>query len=163
MSNEEDKVLETGTELINKLESHSDIQERVQRAIAIDPFAQLRIDLLEFFRNRIAEIQKHDEFITEIEDSLRLELDSDNLDFDQKMRLYKTITSQSIASQEGILSLFRPTPGAPSILAQNLSEKEEKEDKYHDIFDSLSSKDLQKLDRLSRLLESFSEADSQED
>lgn len=163
MSNEEDKVLETGTELLNKLENHSDIQERVQRAIAVDPFVQLRIDLLEFFRNRIAEIQKHDEFITEIEDSLRLELDSDNLDFDQKMRLYKTITSQAIASQEGILSLFRPTPGAPSILAQNLSEKKEKEDKYHDLFDSLSPKDLQKLDRLSRLLESFSEADSQED
>lgn len=163
MSNEEDKVLETGTELLNKLENHSDIQERVQRVIAVDPFVQLRIDLLEFFRNRIAEIQKHDEFITEIEDALRLELDSDNLDFDQKMRLYKTITSQSIASQEGILSLFRPTPGAPSILAQNLSEKEEKEDKYRDIFDSLSSKDLQKLDRLSRLLEGFSKDEPQED
>lgn len=161
MGNDDDKVLETGTELLDKLEDHSAIQERVREVTLMDPFMQLRVDLLEFFRNRIAEIQKHDDFITEIESSLREELYSDELDFDQKMRLYKMITTQSIASQEGILSLFRPTPGAPSILAQNLSEKEEKRDNFEETFDRLSSKDLQKIDLLTRFLENFPEEEEE--
>lgn len=164
MRNEDDdKVLETGTDLLEKLEDTSQIQERVREVTLMDPFMQLRVDLLEFFRNRITEIQKHDSFITEIEDALREELESDELDFDQKMRLYKTITSQAIASQEGILSLFRPTPGAPSILAQNLSEKEEKKDNFEEIFEKLSASDLQKIDRLTRFLENFPEEEEEDD
>lgn len=162
-NDDNDKVLETGTELLDKLEDHSAIQERVREVTLVDPFMQLRVDLLEFFRNRISEIQKHDDFITEIENSLREELDSEELDFDQKMRLYKMITTQSIASQEGILSLFRPTPGAPSILAQNLSEKEEKRDNFEETFDRLSSKDLQKIDLLTRFLENFPEEEEGEE
>lgn len=162
MTNYDDnEVLGTGTQLLERLDNHSEVQERVQQVVNMDPFVQLRLDLLEFFRNRIEEIQKHDSFITEIEDSLREELQSENLDFEEKMRLYKMITTQAILSQDGILSLFKPTPGAPSILAQNLSEKEEKEDKYAEIFERLSSKDLQKIDRLTRFLDSFPEEDSE--
>ncbi len=162
MSDQDKKILETGSDLIGRLESHSDTQEAVRRIIKEDPFMQLRSDLLEFFRNRISEIQKHDDFIKEIEESLREELQEGVLNFEDKMRLYKMITTQSIASQDGILSLFRPTPGAPSILAQNLSEKEEKADRYEELFEKLSSKDLQKIDKLTKFLDKFKDEDEEE-
>ncbi len=153
---EDEKVLETGHNLINNLDKNSDIRDEVKRVTQSDPFFLLRQDLLSFFRNRISEIQKHDSFIKNIETSLKEDLDEGNLSFDEKMRLYKLITNQANNSQEGILSLFRPTPGAPSILAQNLSEKEEKADKYEEIFDKLSSGDLQKIDKLNKFLDKLS-------
>lgn len=158
----EKKILSTGTDLLNQLDGQSKLRTEVQKVIDSDPFIQLRQDLLEFFRSRINEIQKHDGFIKEIEDSLREELDSGNLSFEEKMRLYKTITAQSLSSQDGILSLFRPTPGAPSILAQNLSEKEEKADRYEELFDKLSSKDLQKIDKLTKFLGQFEDEENEE-
>jgi secreted Zn-dependent insulinase-like peptidase len=134
--------------------------EVIKRAKEIsnnDPFQKLKVDLLNFFRSRINEISSQEALREEIAETFREDIQGETLDFDQRMRLYKLISSQSGGAIESIMGLFKPTPGAPSILAENLSKKEDKEDIYRDIFDKMSSNDLQKLDKMMKFLEKMSD------
>jgi hypothetical protein len=68
------------------------------------------------------------------------------------MSLYKLISTQANLSAESVLSIFKPTPGAPSLLADNLS-KDTKEDHFDKVYESMKPEDLQKVDKLMKLLQ----------
>jgi len=134
--------LKNGTRLLKKLNEDNPEVQVISNA---DPFYVLRTDILLFFRQIMSDVKKKETLKDELESSFLedvKETGEEALTFQQKMSLYKLITTQSNSSAEGILSLFKPTPGAPSLLADNIS-KDEKEDKFSEIYDKMSSDDFQ--------------------
>ena len=71
----------------------------------------------------------------------------------ERMSLYKLISTQSSIAADSVLSIFKPTPGAPSLLADNLS-KNAQEDHFDKTFDAMTPEELQKIDKLMKFLQS---------
>lgn len=145
-------IEETANSLIKEFSNDSDTQDKITAIKLKDPFNELRIDLLEFFRDRIAKISKQEDLKNKLEEALTLDLDSGELNFDQKMTLYRAVTSQGNHSIDSLLGLFKPTPGAPSILADNLARPDDKEDIFNDIYENLTSEQLQQVAAMTKVL-----------
>ncbi len=157
MSEDNNDILKTGEDFISKLEDDHNTQKKVSSITNEDPFMRLKLNLLEFFSSRLNDISKQEELREKIADSFLNDLDNEDepLTFQQRMQLYKLIASQSSGSADSILSLFKPTPGAPSILAENISKEEKRDDMFDDIYKDMSSEDLQAIDTLMKIMENM--------
>lgn len=137
-------ILSRGTQLLNKLDES---KPEVKVITEADPFFILRNDILSFFRQIMGEVSKKEALKHKIEDSFLEDLESDTLDFQSRMSLYKLISTQSNVSVDSILSLFKPTPGAPSLLADNISREKEKTH-FDEMYENMSPDDLQNVSKL---------------
>jgi len=139
-------VLNKGSKLLQKLNEEKKDVTVINNS---DPFFVLRTDILAFFRHIMAETQQKDTLKNELEVSFLEDIRGNNeeeITFQQKITLYKLISTQSNIAAEGILSLFKPTPGAPSLLAENIS-KDKELDKFDEIYEGMSSDELQKVQK----------------
>lgn len=110
-------------------------------------FDILRSDIVEFFREVMGEVKKKQNLKELIEDSFVEDIHSGELDFQSRMSLYKLISTQSNVTIDSIISLFKPTPGAPSLLADQISKDKDKS-LAEDVYDSMSPDDLQNVQKL---------------
>lgn len=136
-------VLKTGTMLLKQMDKED---KDVMAINGTDPFYVLRTDILLFFRQIMMEVQDKELLKKTLESSFLADVKSEELSFQEKMNLYKLISTQSNIAAEGILSLFKPTPGAPSLLADNISKDKEK-NKFDELYDDMSSDDLQQVQK----------------
>jgi len=139
--------------MVKELGDASVTKKKVDAIPIGNPMEVFRSDILNFFKDRISAIASQELIKNKVEQALLEKLESDELDFDQLMHLYSSVSKTSLTSVESIMSLFKPVPGAPSILADKVVESEGVEDKYKDIYDSMSPKELEKLDKLFKLLQ----------
>lgn len=144
MSRDSNDILKTSKELVGMLDE-KDVEIKVFSET--DPMLTLRNDILSFFRAIMIEVSDKQDLKKRIENSFLEDLESGDLPLDDRMRLYKLITSQTNISADSILSIFKPTPGAPSLLADNLSRDRE-EDHFDRVFENMKPSDLQKIDKL---------------
>lgn len=145
------EVLNKGSKLLKKL---GEEKNEVTVIANSDPFYVLRTDILVFFRQIMKDVEKKDSLKSELEESFLEDLRGNGeepLTFQQKMSLYKLISTQSNISAEGILSLFKPTPGAPSLLADNIS-KDTEVDKFDEIYEGMSPEELQNVQKFMTMM-----------
>lgn len=147
------EVEKTANSLLSHFEDSSEASKKVAAVQNSDPFAELKVSLLSFFKDQMNRISVQERLQQRIEEELESHLDRGELTFDQLMRMHSQVTKQNNSSVDSFLGIFKPTPGAPSILAANLAEQEKERDVFDEIYDDLNSDQLQKLDRLSKLLE----------
>jgi len=150
--NGKNKIEETAENMLQSLDDPKN-QEKVKQVQSEDPFYHLKLNLLNFFQDRIRRIISQETLKGQIEEKLSEKVEMDELDFNNLLTLYNSVSKQNNASSESLLSLFRPTPGAPSILAENLGTPEKSKDDWEEIYDSLTPDQLQKIDKIRRLLE----------
>jgi len=126
----------------------------------IDPIVELRNDIFSFFRARMDRIKEQDKFKAKLQLSFEKLLEEGNLNFDQIVQLYRMISNESTSSSESIIGLFKPVPGAPSLLGENLSKKDDPDEQIKQVTTKLTPEKMQALDKLSKLLEMLDREDS---
>lgn len=156
MSDDSNDILKTSSFLIKNLEKEKDIEVFSE----IDPMLNLRKDILSFFQGIMTTVTSKEVIKKQIEDSFLEDLASGDLNLQDRMSLYKLISSQSNIAADSIISIFKPTPGAPSLLADNLS-KERQEDFIDRIHESSKATDLQNIDKLMKALQILVEKGNQ--
>lgn len=145
-------VEKTANQLLKEFSEDSESQKIVSKTKNSDPFVELKLDLLKFFRDTMKQISERDRLKSRIEEELFAFLERSELNFDQIMTLYRTVGKMSHDSSDSLIGLFKPTPGAPSILASNLSEKDEKKDVYDQLYEEFNAENLQKIEKLNKLI-----------
>jgi hypothetical protein len=147
--NDNNDITRFSSSLINKLDEK---EKDIKVFSETDPMYTLRKDILSFFQNIMESVSKKETLKEKIESSFLEDLESGELSVQDRMSLYKLISTQANLSAESVLSIFKPTPGAPSLLADNLS-KDTKEDHFDKVYESMKPEDLQKVDKLMKLLQ----------
>lgn len=120
----------------------------------VDPINDLRKSVFNFFTDRLDRIKKKEALLEKIQEALEVKVDGGELTFDQLRSLFASVSREQSTASEGIISLFRPVPGTPSIFANNIGTPEHP-DPYRDAFNSMPPEKLQKIDALFRFLESM--------
>lgn len=142
-------IAKFGSSLIKKLD---DKEKDVKVFSEVDPMLILRKDILSFFQGIMASVSKKESLKELIESSFIEDLESRELSFQDRISLYKLISTQANISSDSILSIFKPTPGAPSLLADNLS-KDREDDHFDKMYANMKPDDLQKMDKLMKFLQ----------
>lgn len=117
-----------------------------------DYFFGLKKDLVSFFGNRMDEIKGKSKIIDKIVEKLEDMVDSDELEFEQLMTVYRTISNDTRSKTDSLLSIFKPTPGVGSVFAENIARKDEKEDAFDKVYNNMSSEDLENVDKLLKII-----------
>ncbi len=120
---------------------------------AVDPIQDLRRNVFNFFTDRLDRIKKKEALLEKIQEALEDQVDGGTLTFDQLKSLFSSVSREQSSASEGIISLFRPVPGTPSIFANNIGNADH-QDPYREAFNSMPPDKLQKIDALFRFLES---------
>lgn len=142
-------IAKFGSSLIKKLD---DKEKDVEVFSEVDPMLVLRKDILSFFQGIMASVSKKESLKELIESSFIEDLESRELSFQDRISLYKLISTQANISSDSVLSIFKPTPGAPSLLADNLS-KDREDDHFDKMYANMKPDDLQKMDKLMKFLQ----------
>lgn len=145
---------ETVNEINNLMNQFSNpsIEQEVMAAQIEDPNHQLRKEILAFFTDRFQRIQKSERLKEQIQESFEAMIEREELTFDQLITLYSIVAKQNSFAAQGILDIFKPVPGAPSILAPEVVHQEDKDD-YEKEYDNLSSEELQAVGALYRAIQ----------
>lgn len=150
-------IEKTANDLLETLGDSSDTAKKVNNILVQDPYVDLKRSLLDFFKDRMSKITAQERLKERIEVELEAIVERGDLEFDQLLRLHSQIAKSNNISTDSFLAIFKPTPGAPSILAENLAKQEERKDEFDEMYDNLSSEQLRKLDKLSKLLQMMGE------
>lgn len=116
-------------------------------AVKVDIMDGLRQTIFQFFNLRTEKIADLENFRSKVTVALERKLDSDQLEFKDLMALFSLISSHLNSASDSIISIFKPVPGAESLLAKTLS-KDEKEESEKDFFESLNSDQLANVQKL---------------
>jgi hypothetical protein len=151
------EVEKTAEMLLEGFADNSTEKQLVDGVVASDPFLNLRMDILSFFQSRIETITAQDSMKSSIEAKLMQFVDNDELSFDQLSSLYRMVSSQGNTSVESMLGLFKPTPGVPSILAENIARKDDNKDLFEQLYDKFSTEESDKLAGLGRMMNALAQ------
>lgn len=136
-----------GTELLEKMKDEN-IDNEVKEVVVKDEFRDLRMQLFDFFKNRMNAISSKEKILERINQRMFDYIDTNgNLTLEEMQSIYRMYAADSREATDSFLALFKPTPGTPSLLATNISEREEKKDKFDELYESMSAEDLQKFDK----------------
>lgn len=113
---------------------------------------KLRIEVFEFFKDRMKRIQTQEDLRSKIQTQLEAVVDRGELDFEQLKSLYAMVSRETAISSDSIISLFKPVPGASSILATQIAEEQEKKDGAERLFAMLGDENIRKIDALYRFV-----------
>jgi len=154
-----------GTELLKKIQD-KDIEQEVEIIQEQDEFRDLRMQLFSFFKDRMKAISSKEKILQKINERMMLYVENaDDIPIEEMQSIYRMYAADSREATDSFLALFKPTPGTPSLLAQNISEKEEKKDKFDEMYESMSAEDLQKLDsfvKMFKMIDSDKNKDTSE-
>lgn len=143
-----------GTQLLTKLKDDN-LDKEVKAIEEVDEFRDLRMQLFSFFKDRMKAISSKEKILQKINERMIDYVENnDDIPLEEMQSIYRMYAADSREATDSFLALFKPTPGTPSLLAQNISEKEEKKDKFDEIYESMSAEDLQKLDKMLKLFKS---------
>jgi hypothetical protein len=142
-------IVNATNKLINTLAESNSALDAVPM---VDPVESLKRNVFDFFTDRMRRIIRTENLREKIQDSLEADVDGGMLTFDERRTLLASLNSSQTAASESIISLFRPVPGAPSILADNISRGTEVEDSMEKMFKNATPETLRQMDILLRTL-----------
>ncbi len=126
-------------------------------AVPMDPVLGLRTDIIDFFQFNMRKIKASTEAQKEILDIMMGNARANTLNHDQLERLFSLLGSDLRQSADSFFSLFKPTPGAVSPLANLLGEKDPTDDKSKELLKSLTPEKLATIDGALRILAAVAE------
>jgi hypothetical protein len=116
------------------------------RAANTDSLGEMKENLIQFFRDRIGTIKKSDELRDTLYRKLHGMLERDELTFEQMLSVYKLLGNENNTAADGVLSLFRPVPGTPSLFLE-VSKPADKDEELKTAFKNYSAEELQAIER----------------
>ena len=110
MSNESEQMSQEAEALMGALELPS-LATEARAMQAIDAAEELKIEVLGFFKNRIASITRAERIKELMYEQLEVDIQSGNLNFDQKMTLLLRLDRDNNDAADSIISMFRNNGG----------------------------------------------------
>jgi len=150
--NKEETMDRTASDLLDTF-SDPEVQEDVEKVKHSDPMDMLRNDILTFFQTHMERIRKQETLRNSVQEKLHNMIESDELSFDQLMRVFSMVSKEENTAAESIISLFRPVPGAGSLLANSLGQ-DKKDDEIDNVYKNLTSEQIRSIDHLYRAIQS---------
>lgn len=149
--NEREAVEAQARNLLSALNDNG-LKSDVERVTQVDSMADLRDSLAGFFKDRVKTVSESEAFRAELIADLRMDLSSGKLTFDQKLVLLSRISSEANEAASDLISIFRPSPGAPSIFQEMTSKQTGKN--MEDAYKNYTPEQLQRIDALYRYISS---------
>ncbi len=129
-----------------------------------DGSERLKIRLFEFFDNHIKKVERKERLAEKIENRIEAMVDEeDGLEFDQLMRVLRELSSQSSISSDSLISIFKPTPGTPSILADTMGRRLDSDGSERDFMKDMNQDKIADFEALMKLARQFRTNSSEED
>jgi len=126
-------------------------------AVPMDPVLGLRTDIIDFFQFNMRKIKASTEAQKEILEIMMNNARANTLNHDQLERLFSLLGSDLRQSADSFFSLFKPTPGAVSPLANLLGEKDPTDEASKDMLKTLTPEKLATIDGALRILAAVAE------
>lgn len=150
------------TDLISAL-GNPDVEDEVARIKQQNQELDLlRSNIFEFFRDRMKRISEQENLKERVQEKLLDLVESDELNFDQLTALLRNLNSSTRDASSSIIDLFKPSPGANSILADSLGKPQKEQDDLEEFFDHLSPEELEKLNRFYNEMRSIKQVRSED-
>jgi len=122
------------------------------RVANTDPLDDLKQNLVQFFKDRVAGIKRSDQLRESLYQRLLEQLEEGQLEFEQLMQLYRTLGNENNTAAADILNIFKPAPNTPSLFLE-VSKPADKDDEIKKAYKNFESKDLQIIERLLGLVD----------
>jgi hypothetical protein len=116
------------------------------RAANTDSIGEMKENLIQFFKDRIGTIKKSDQLRDTLYEKLQGKMERDELTFDQMLAVYRLLGNENNTAADGVLSLFRPVPGTPSLFLE-VSRPADKDEELKMAYKNYSSEELQTIER----------------
>jgi hypothetical protein len=125
----------------------------------IDPMDDLKLEILKFFKTRVASISRADTIKEMAYQQLEGMIEGGELNFDQLMGVIRQVANENNSSADSIMSIFRSQGGqnGGSPLQDMMRPLSEKGDLAR-AFDSMSSEDLRKINTTMLILRDIVES-----
>lgn len=129
------------------------------RAANIDSIGEMKENLIQFFKDRIGTIKKSDQLRDSLYEKLQGLIERDALNFEQLLSVYKLLGNENNTAADGLLSMFRPVPGAQSLFLE-VSRPPDKDEEFKKAYKNYSAEELQTIERAMGHLASFAKQDA---
>ena len=136
------------------------IKGHVQKVQSLDPTEELRREVLEFFKNRIASIKRSEELKELVYTELQTKIQGGELTFDQLMGVLARLDHGANDSADSIISMFRPNNNGTSMLTEIVQSRGDNSDLAR-AFANYSSEDLQAIEKTMHTLRAITEKSSE--
>lgn len=153
-----DHIQDTANKLLNTIDDE-EINKEVNTLKRADPMMELRSDILGFFKTHIERINSQEKLRSTLQEEILAQIERGEVSFDQLHSLYNSVSRQETSAAEAIISIFKPTPGSPSSLAEVLGGRESIDDEFEQAYDNMSSEEMQKIDKLYRTMKKILKED----
>jgi hypothetical protein len=125
----------------------------------IDPMDDLKLEILKFFKNRVASISRADTIKEMAYSQLESMIEGGGLNFDQLMGVIRQVANENNSSADSIMSIFRsqggPNGGSPlQDMMRPLSEKGD----LARAFENMSPEELRKINTTMLILRDIVES-----
>jgi hypothetical protein len=137
---------EEALRLLTGLEN-PDYRNDALRVANVSPLDDIKANIMQFFRDRIATIKKVDALKERVYEKMGDMLDRDELDFEKMVTMLKMTKDESATAADGILSLFRPAPGTQSLFLE-VARPVDKDGEIKDAYKHYTTEELQTIDRV---------------
>ena len=145
----EDTIMEETQEQARGMLSALDDKRFKNDALRVantDSIGEMKETLIQFFKDRVKTIEKSDQLRDTLYEKLQNKLENDELNFDQMLAVYRLLGNESNTAADGVLSLFRPVPGTPSLFLE-VSRPADKDEEIKLAHKNYTSEDLQVIER----------------
>jgi hypothetical protein len=140
----EDEIQEAG----NMMAALSDscLLNEARKIQEIDPMEDLKLEILKFFKNRVASISRADSIKEMAYQQLEGMIQGGELNFDQLMGVIRQVANENNSSADSIMSIFKSQSGANggSPLQDMMRPMSDKSD-LAKAFENMSSEELRKI------------------
>jgi hypothetical protein len=137
---------EQAREMLSALEDKR-FKNDALRAANTDSIGEMKENLIQFFKDRIGTIKKSDDLRDTLYEKLKGMMDRDELTFEQLLSVYKLLGNENNTAADGLLSMFRPVPGAQSLFLE-VSRPPDKDEELKKAYKNYSAEELQTIDRM---------------
>lgn len=139
------------------------LMAEARAARAADPVDQLRLAVFDFFTRAIDRVDRLErsrdkarEVVDRLTDRVMRDIDDPGVDLETLLaraeKLFRMMSSEANRANDSIIGLFRPVPGAPSILANSVGSHAQSEDDPDAFYDRLTSDQRAVFERLREML-----------
>lgn len=87
---------------------------------------KLQETMYTFFEDAVKRVDDEQEIMQKLNKSFSDDLDSNVLDFSERMSLFQMLSARQNNQISSIISLFKPAPGAPSVFVEKVAQTTEK-------------------------------------
>jgi hypothetical protein len=153
----ENELLEAGNMLSTLNDPRLISEARTIREI--DPMDDLKLEILKFFKNRVASISRADTIKEMAYAQLEGMIEGGELNFDQLMGVIRQVANENNSSADSIMSIFRsqggPNGGSP---LQDMMRPVSDKGDLAMAFDNMSPEELRKIDSTMRVIRDIVES-----